>query len=145
MEGARMNDAVAPFRARQAGYLPDHLGHDWVEIKPGFVRGRFYIAKHHVAPNGYLHAAAVVALADTACAYGCIASLPDGAGFTTAELKTNFIGTALDGGISCEARLVHGGRTTQVWDAEVKSEVSGKTIALFRCTQVILSRPRGSQ
>jgi uncharacterized protein (TIGR00369 family) len=140
-----MDEAVALFRARQTGHLPDHLGHDWVEIKRGLVRGRFDIGKQHLAPNGYLHAAAVVALADTACAYGCIASLPDGAGFTTAELKANFIGTALEGGISCEARLVHGGRTTQVWDAEVKSEASGKIIALFRCTQVVLSKPRGSQ
>lgn len=140
-----MDDAVALFRARQTGHLPDHLGLDWVEIKHGLVRGRFDIGQQHLAPNGYLHAAAVVALADTACAYGCIASLPDGAGFTTAELKANFIGTALEGGISCEARLVHGGRTTQVWDAEVKSEASGKIIALFRCTQVVLSKPRGSQ
>ena len=140
-----MDDAVALFRARQTGHLPDHLGLDWVEIKHGLVHGRFDIGQQHLAPNGYLHAAAVVALADTACAYGCIASLPDGAGFTTAELKANFIGTALEGGISCEARLVHGGRTTQVWDAEVKSEASGKIIALFRCTQVVLSKPRGSQ
>jgi len=141
-----MNDTVALFRANQAGYLPDHLGLDWAEIKRGFVRGRFEIGKQHLAPNGYLHAAAVVALADTACGYGCVVSLPDGAtGFTTAELKANFIGTALEGGIGCEASLVHGGRTTQVWDAEVKSEASGKTIALFRCTQIILSKPRGAQ
>ena len=144
--GTRMGDAVALFRANQTGYLPGHLGLDWVEIKRGFVRGRFDVGKHHLAPNGYLHAAAVVAMADTACGYGCIVSLPDGAtGFTTAELKANFIGTALEGGIGCEARLVHGGRTTKVWDAEVKSEASGKTIALFRCTQVVLSKPRGSQ
>ncbi len=141
-----MNDTVALFRANQAGYLPDHLGLDWAEIKRGFVRGRFEIGKQHLAPNGYLHAAAVVALADTACGYGCVVSLPDGAtGFTTAELKANFIGTALEGGIGCEASLVHGGRTTQVWDAEVKSEANGKTIALFRCTQIIPSKPRGTQ
>jgi 1,4-dihydroxy-2-naphthoyl-CoA hydrolase len=141
-----MNDAIAAFRARQAGYLPDHLGLDWAELRPGFARGRFEIGKHHLAPNGYLHAAAVVALADTACGYGCVMSLPEGAtGFTTIELKANFIGTSLDGGVSCEARLLHGGRTTQVWDAEVKSEVSGKTIAVFRCTQMLLSKPRGAQ
>jgi len=141
-----MDDAVALFRAKQAGYLPDHLGLDWTEIQAGFVRGRFEIGKQHLAPNGYLHAAAVVALADTSCGYGCIMSLPEGAaGFTTAELKSNFIGTALEGAVTCEARLVHGGRTTQVWDAEVKSEATGKTIALFRCTQMILSKPRGAQ
>jgi 1,4-dihydroxy-2-naphthoyl-CoA hydrolase len=141
-----MNDAIAAFRARQAGYLPDHLGLDWSELRTGFARGRFEIGKHHLAPNGYLHAAAVVALADTACGYGCVMSLPEGAtGFTTIEFKANFIGTALEGGVSCEARLLHGGRTTQVWDAEVKSETSGKTIAVFRCTQMLLSKPRGAQ
>ncbi|HCK84598.1 MAG TPA: competence protein ComA, partial [Hyphomonadaceae bacterium] len=55
-------------------------------------------------------------------------------GFTTIELKANFLGTARDGAVACEARLVHGGRTTQVWDAEAKHEATGKTIALFRCT-----------
>jgi 1,4-dihydroxy-2-naphthoyl-CoA hydrolase len=90
-----------------------------------------------LAPNGYLHAGAVVALADTACGYGCFASLPEGgAGFTTIELKTNFLGTAREGTLDCEALRVHGGRTTQVWDATVRSEA--KTIALFRCTQLIL-------
>ena len=141
-----MNNAAAAFRAKQIGYLPDHLGLDWIDVRHGFAHGRFEIGKQHLAPNGYLHAATVVALADTACGYGCIASLPEGAtGFTTVELKANFIGTALDGAVTCEARLLHGGRTTQVWDAEVKSETTGKTIALFRCTQILLSKTRGAQ
>jgi len=141
-----MSDAAAAFRAKQIGFLPDHLGLDWSDLRHGYARGRFEIGKQHLAPNGYLHAAAVVALADTACGYGCMMSLPaDAGGFTTAELKANFIGTALEGAVICEARLLHGGRTTQVWDAEVKSEASGKTIALFRCTQIVLAKPRGAQ
>jgi 1,4-dihydroxy-2-naphthoyl-CoA hydrolase len=140
-----MSDLAAAFRAKQIGFLPDHLGLDWVELRAGFAQGRLEIGKRHLAPNGYLHAATVVALADTACGYGCIVSLPEGAAnFTTAELKTNFIGTAREGRITCEARLVHGGRTTQVWDAEVKSEATGKTIALFRCTQIVLYQTRGT-
>jgi uncharacterized protein (TIGR00369 family) len=92
-----------------------------------------------LAPNGYLHAGAIVALADTACGYGCFAFLPEGGtGFTTIELKTNFLGTAREGTLECEALRVHGGRTTQVWDATVRREA--KTIALFRCTQLILYR-----
>jgi 1,4-dihydroxy-2-naphthoyl-CoA hydrolase len=141
-----MSNAAAAFRAKQIGYLPDHLGLEWIEVRRGFAHGRLEIGKQHLAPNGYLHAATVVALADTSCGYGCIMSLPEeAAGFTTVELKTNFIGTVLEGGIACEARLLHGGRTTQVWDAEVKSEASGKTIALFRCTQFLLSKSRGAQ
>jgi 1,4-dihydroxy-2-naphthoyl-CoA hydrolase len=80
-----------------------------------------------------------VALLDTACGFGCMLSYPVGAvGFTTIELKTNFLGTAREGRVSCEARLTHGGRTTQVWDAEAKAGETMKTIALFRCTQMIL-------
>jgi 1,4-dihydroxy-2-naphthoyl-CoA hydrolase len=96
------------------------------------------IRDHHLAPNGYLHAAAVIALADTACGYGCILSLPEGGiGFTTIELKTNFLRTAEEGTIACEARLVHGGRTTQLWDATVTAP-DGRPLALFRCTQLVL-------
>jgi 1,4-dihydroxy-2-naphthoyl-CoA hydrolase len=134
-----MSKSDAGFTAAQIGSLPGLLGFDWIDVRAGFARGRFDIGKQHLALNGYLHAATVVALADTACGYGCVMSLPQGAsGFTTAELKANFIGTALEGGVSCDARLVHGGRTTQVWDAEVKTEAVGKAIALFRCTQIIL-------
>jgi 1,4-dihydroxy-2-naphthoyl-CoA hydrolase len=134
-----MSELAASFRETQIGTLPEFLGFDWVDAQNGYVQGRFEIAKHHLAPTGYLHAASVVALADSACGFGCQSSLPEGAsGFTTAELKANFIGTAQQGAVICEARLVHGGRTTQVWDADVKSATFGKTIALFRCTQIIL-------
>ena len=127
------------FDKKAAASLPGLLGLEFVDVRPGFVRGRMDIKPHHLAPNGYLHAASVIALADSACGRGCAASLPEGANsFTTIELKANFLGTALDGGIVTEARLAHGGRTTQVWDAAVAREKDQKQIALFRCTQMIL-------
>ncbi len=94
-----------------------------------------------MAPNGYLHAGTVVSMADSCCGEGCLASLPDGAaGFTTVELKTNFLRSAeADDALVCEARMLHGGRTTQVWDATVRRESDGRTIALFRCTQYLLA------
>ena len=125
---------------RQAGYLPEHLGLTWREVRHGLTRGELTVERHHMGPNGYMHAGSVITLADTACGYGCIASLPHGAeSFTTMELKANFLGTARAGErVTCEARLVHGGRTTQVWDAEVRQGEGGKIIALFRCTQMVL-------
>jgi uncharacterized protein (TIGR00369 family) len=118
--------------------LPGLLGVEIVEIEEGHVRMRLPLRPELLAPNGYLHAGTVVALADSACGYGCIASLPEGAtGFTTVELKTNFLATALDGTLQAESRRVHGGRTTQVWDATVSDE-DGKMLALFRCTQLLL-------
>jgi uncharacterized protein (TIGR00369 family) len=96
------------------------------------------------APNGFLHAGALVTLADTAAGYGCVANLPVGAvGFTTVELKSNHLGTATEGHADCIARPVHTGRTTQVWDAEVTHRESGRTLVLFRCTQMVLY-PRAS-
>jgi uncharacterized protein (TIGR00369 family) len=125
--------------ASQPGSLPGLLDFQWLEAERGLIRGRFEIAAKHFSPHGLLHGASIVALADTACGFGCLASLPDGAiGFATGELKTNFIGAAREGGVSCEARLVHAGRTTQVWDAEIRSEATGKAIALLRCTQMLL-------
>jgi 1,4-dihydroxy-2-naphthoyl-CoA hydrolase len=119
--------------------LPGLLGMEVLEVAPGSCRIGMDAGQRHHAPNGYLHGGAVVALADTACGYGCVASLPEGAsGFTTIELKTNFVGTALDGRVVAEARLAHGGRTTQVWDAVVSDEGSGRAIAFFRCTQLLL-------
>ena len=123
----------------QEGLLPGVLGLEWSEVGPGRAAGRFEIRRLHMAPNGYLHAASVVALADTACGYGCMASLPEGAqGFTTIELKSNHLSTAREGAVACEASLAHGGRTTQVWDAVARHEETGRVLALFRCTQLLL-------
>ena len=124
--------------ARSEGYLPGLLGIEFLTLEPGRMTNRLVIRSELLAPNGYLHAAAVIALADTACGYGTFTDLPEGANnFTTIELKSNFLGTARDGTITCTATRLHNGRTTQVWDAEVK-DGRGKTIALFRCTQMIL-------
>jgi uncharacterized protein (TIGR00369 family) len=134
----RSDQQPGTFHARQAGTLPDLLGIRVDSIADGTITLSLVIEPKHIAPNGYLHAATIVALADTAAGYGCSAHLPDGArGFTTIELKSNFLGTALEGRITARATLLHGGRTTQLWDAVV-SDQNGRTIALFRCTQMVL-------
>lgn len=125
--------------ARGQGYLPGLLGIEFVSIEPGKLTSRLEVRPELLAPNGYLHAAAIIALADTACGYATFTDLPaDANNFTTIELKSNFLGTARQGVITCTATRLHNGRTTQVWDAEVTDETSGKKIALFRCTQLIL-------
>ena len=124
------------------GRFPGLIGFTVVAVHDDGVSARLQVRPDLLAPNGYLHAAVVVGLADTACGYGCRLMLPEGAtGFTTIELKSNFLGTVREGGLACRSRIVHGGRTTQVWDATVTAEESGKTLGLFRCTQAIL-RPR---
>src|SRR6476659_6719415 len=123
------------FQSFGAGHLPGHLGVEIVTASAELVQSRLAVRREVMAPNGFLHAASVIALADTSCGYGCVAALPEGAkGFTTIELKSNFLGTAREGHIACRATPVHLGRTTQVWDAVVTSEATGAKIALFRCT-----------
>ena len=121
------------------GHLPGLVGVEILTLTPDAVESRLPLRREVMAPNGFLHAATVIALADTSCGYGCISRLPEGAsGFTTIELKANFLGTAREGAVRCRATPVHLGRTTQVWDAAVTVEGSGAKIALFRCTQMVL-------
>ena len=128
-----------PLRARGRGTLPELVGFRVMALEQGMLVAELDIRPDLLAPNGFLHAATIIALADTACGYGCIAHLPKGAqNFTTIELKSNFLGTAREGTIACIAKPAHLGRTTQVWDATVTRHSDGGTIALFRCTQMIL-------
>lgn len=129
---AEWTDAGAPF-------LPGHLGVEILTSTPEQVVARLRVTKSLLAPNGFLHAGTVITLADTACGYGTVMNLPPGAvGFATIELKSNFLGTALEGDLTARATPVHVGRTTQVWDAIVRSEAQDNTIALFRCSQSVL-------
>ena len=122
-----------------SGHLPGHLGIVITHISGAEVRSELAVRQSLMAPNGYLHAGTIVTLADTSAGYGCTANLPAvAAGFTTVELKANYLGTARDGIVECVAKAVHLGKTTQVWDAVVTHRESGKTIALFRCTQLVL-------
>ena len=126
-------------RQRGVGRLPGLFGFRVTGISEEQLDAELDVRPEILAPNGYLHAATVVALADTACGYGCLAHLPqDAVNFTTIELKTNFLGTAREGTLACTARPVHLGRTTHVWDATVVRRDDSRTIALFRCTQMIL-------
>jgi 1,4-dihydroxy-2-naphthoyl-CoA hydrolase len=126
------------FNDRGAEYLPGYLGISITQVSEGEVRAQLEVTQRLMAPNGFLHAGSVVALADTCAGYGCASSLPSGAtGFTTIELKSNHLGTARSGIVECVAKAVHLGRTTQVWDAVV-TNADRKVMALFRCTQMIL-------
>jgi len=135
----RPDQTLEVLNARGDGRLPGPFGFRVTAIDETMLAAELDIRPELLAPNGYLHAATVIALADTACGYGCIAHLPPGAErFTTIELKSNFLGTALEGTIACVARPAHLGNTTQVWDAVVTDKASAKTIALFPCTQLVI-------
>lgn len=127
------------FNDQVGNTLPAHLGLECIHLAHGKAEFRLPVKEYVLAPNGFMHAGSVVTLADSASGMGCMASLPEGAhSFTTIELKSNFMGTARDGAVRAIATLVHAGRMTQVWEAQVFNEETGKTIARFSCTQMIL-------
>ena len=135
----RSEASLESLNRRTGNNLPGWFGLKVVAVSEGRLAMEVIIKPEFLAPNGYLHAASIIAVADTAAGYATIAHLPDGAtNFTTIELKSNFLGTATDGTLRADASAVHQGRTTQVWDAVVTHTDSGRTIALFRCTQLIL-------
>lgn len=128
--------AIEPASEREQ-HLPSLLGVELDHVDAQSVTARLAIRDELLAPTGYLHAATLVALADTACGYGTLAGLPETAtGFTTLEVKTNFLATARQGVLLCHAQRRHGGGTTQVWDAEITCDQ--RLLALFRCTQLVL-------
>jgi uncharacterized protein (TIGR00369 family) len=139
MPATTNNTSVDSLNRANVGKLPEHLGLTITEVADGRVAGRFAVRPELVAHTGYLLAGAVLSVADILCAYGVSTVWPEGAdGFTTVEVKCNFTGTLREGWAGCVAQLLHGGRTTQVWDATVTDEATGRLMAAFRCTQIIL-------
>ena len=135
---AKVKD-VAYFNQIGKDGFPGLVGLEVIDVDENKLSFKLDIKPTHNAPNGVVHAAVIVAIADSACGYGSIASLPEGAqGHTTVELKCNFVGAVKDKTILCDAVALHKGRTTQIWDAHVYSKATGKSIAHFRCTQMIL-------
>ena len=141
MAGPILRGEITPdyMNSRAVGSFIAMMGVTFDRIETGVITAHMDIRPDHLAPNGFLHAAAVIALADSSCGGATIAHMPKGAeNFTTIELKSNHLGTATSGTLDCLATAAHSGRTTQVWDAVVTSRETAKTIALFRCTQMIL-------
>lgn len=122
---------------------PGLVGVEILTLAPEEVTGRLDVRADLVAGTGFLWAPVIVTLADWLVAAGTGMHTAPEDSFTTIEFKSNFIGTVREGGaIHGRARPIHAGRTTQVWDVEVSDEATGRTIALFRGTQMILKGRR---
>lgn len=127
------------FNAFGKDHFPGHIGVVIKEVESGRLLAELPIEKHLFAPNGFLHAGAIVTFADTVAGYSTVAHLPEGGkSFTTLELKSNFTGAARDGVLVGESSVEHMGRTTQVWRVVIRRKDSGKKVAVFSCTQLIL-------
>jgi uncharacterized protein (TIGR00369 family) len=139
-----MDDFDAVDRAREANeffalLVPGQLGCVFDHSANDLVIGHIDVTANLIAGTGYLFAPAIIALADACAAIGCGNNVPDGASFTTIELKSNFLSSARVGEtVTCRCTPSHLGRQTHVWDAEVTNATTGRVMALFRCTQMVL-------
>jgi uncharacterized protein (TIGR00369 family) len=134
-QARRSNDFFGPLVPGRMGCVFDHSA-------PDLVLGHIEVTESLIAGTGFLFAPAVIALADTCAAIGCGLNIAPEESFTTVELKSNFLSSAKVGQlVVCRCTPAHLGRRTHVWDAEVTNAATDRTMALFRCTQMILSRP----
>lgn len=135
----RKEISVEGFNQISETKFPGKLGIRVTAIEEGKMSAEMPIQADFFAPNGFLHAGSIVTFADTIAGYSTVAHLPEGAkSFTTLELKSNFIGAAKEGTLYAESTAIHLGRTTHVWNVAVSLKATGKKIAHFSCTQLIL-------
>src|SRR5258707_5973372 len=127
-ERETMTITTEEFNQRGVGKFPGLVGLVFTRSAGTEIEAEFRVRTELMAPNGFLHAGSIVTLADTACGYGCYANLPTGAtGFTNLELKSNHLGTAMDGTVACRAVAVDLGRTTPGLDAVITPQGATKT------------------
>jgi uncharacterized protein (TIGR00369 family) len=114
------------------------LGIEFESAAPDKVVARMLVRDDLCTRPAVLHGGAIMAFADTLGAAGTVINLPDGAGTTTIESKTNFLAPAPVGTwVTGEATPVHRGRRTQIWLTRITRE-DGKLVALVTQTQMIL-------
>ena len=126
----QINEAMLPFA--------ELLGIEFISAAPDKVVAEMTVREDLCTRPAVLHGGAIMALADTLGATGTIVNLPQGAGTTTIESKTNFLAAAPAGGrVTGEATPVHRGRRTQVWQTRVTT-AEGRLVALVTQTQLVL-------
>ena len=136
---AETNREITPelSKARLEGTFPGNLGIEIVSITDEEAVGRVLVDERHLHPYGYVHGGVWAGFADTVAAWGTYRHLPEGKGFTTAELGCNVFAAAKPGDeLIAVARPLHVGRRTQVW--EVRITMGEKLAAFFTCTQMVL-------
>jgi len=127
---ARLNELKLPFA--------ELIGIEFTDAAPEKVVAEMTVRDDLCTRPAVLHGGAIMAFADTLGAAGTFLNLPEGAGTTTIESKTNFIAAAPQGSrVKGEATPLHRGRRTMVWQTRVTT-AEGKLVALVTQTQLVL-------
>ena len=114
-----------------------HLGIEVLEVTPDRVVGRLEVRENLMTVGGTVHGGTLMAFADTIGAVGTVANLQEGQRTATLESKTNFIAGCRSGSLRAEAKPIHKGRRTHVWETRITDE-AGKLLSITTQTQMIL-------
>ena len=117
--------------------LVRHLGIEFVEITPDRVVARLKVTDELMTVTGTIHGGTLMAFADTIGAAGTVANLVEGQRTATLESKTNFIAGCKSGTVQAEAKPIHKGKRTHVWETRITDE-AGKLLSVTTQTQMIL-------
>jgi uncharacterized protein (TIGR00369 family) len=134
---ASPREIVARANERIRGTFAGVLGMEFTHLAPDRVEATLAIRQEHKQPWGIVHGGAVMTLADTVAGAGAYMNLARDQETVTVELKINLIGAVREGAIRAEARPLHRGRTTSVWEARIIDE-TGNLVAVSLSTHLVL-------
>jgi 1,4-dihydroxy-2-naphthoyl-CoA hydrolase len=117
--------------------LVAHLGMEFLEVTPDLIVARLKVDERLMTVGGTIHGGTLMAFADTVGAAGTVANLAEGQRTATLESKTNFIAGCRAGSVRAEARPIHKGRRTHVWETRITDE-AGKLLSVTTQTQIVL-------
>jgi 1,4-dihydroxy-2-naphthoyl-CoA hydrolase len=118
-----------------------HLGIEFVDFGPDWLRARMPVDKRTKQPYGLLHGGASVLLAETLGSVGCALCIDESTHYCVGlEINANHVRGVRDGFVIGEARPLHLGRTTQIWEIRITEEGTGKLVCVSRITMAVLAK-----
>ncbi|KOR14074.1 thioesterase [Staphylococcus carnosus] len=120
--------------------LLEELEIEILEVKEGYTKIKMPVSDKVKQPFGYLHGGATMALGETACSVGAAHMVDTNKIIPVGlEMNTNHIRSATEGNVFAIAELIHGGRTTQVWNINIIDD-NDKLISVMRGTMLLKQR-----
>jgi 1,4-dihydroxy-2-naphthoyl-CoA hydrolase len=124
-----------------ANTMGEHLGIEWTEVGPDYIKARMPVDHRTKQPYGLLHGGASVALAETLGSVGAAMTVDPARNIAVGmEINANHVRSAREGYVTGTARPLHKGGTTQVWEIRIE-DGKGKLICISRLTVAILKHP----
>ena len=135
-----LNSSLEELNTLNKGTLMEQLGIEYLELKEGYVKAKMPVDKRTKQPFDVLHGGASIALAETIASLGSAVLVDLGKNDVRgAAVTANHIGAVARGFVYAEAKLIHRGSITHVWDIEIKDQ-GGYRVSVSRITVIIIPK-----